>query len=183
MPNKTEKDLWIEMSIREIWTQAHFAGIAYSHIEPKAANSIDTVFSSIHSFLSHCAMVSKMLAAEDDEHPPKYIGDILGIPRESLIHQRVFRNHLEHYDERLKGWIRKFGVNTMIGTYNIGPKSAFQIPGMILVRHYDPDSQIFTFVNDDFDLDALSVDVKRTKSVADKWVKDMESGVITPPFG
>lgn len=105
-----------------------------------------------------------------------------------LIRKRTFcatasNDGTWHYDERLKGWIRKFGVNTMIGTYNIGLKSAFQIPGMIFVRHYDPDSQIFTFVNDDFDLDALSVDVKRTKSVADKWVKDMESGVITLPFG
>src|SRR3989344_2204649 len=79
VPNKTEKDLWVEMSIREIWTQAHFAEIAYSHIDPKAASGNDAVFSSIHSFLSHCAMVSKMLSASDDDNPPKLIGDVLGI--------------------------------------------------------------------------------------------------------
>jgi hypothetical protein len=182
MPQKTEKDLWVEMSIREISTQALFAEISYSHIEPKAAAGTDAVFSSIHSFLSHCVMVSKMLAAEDDGKPPKSIGGILGIPDASVIHQRRFRNHLEHYDERLKKWIGKFGVNRMIGTYNIGPKSMFQDPNMLFVSHYDSSSQVFTFVNEDFDLGNLSEELKRIKENADKWVKKMEQGAITPPF-
>jgi len=78
MPTKTEKDLWVEMSIREIWTQAHFAEIAFSHVDPKAASNNDAVFSSIHSFLSHCAMVSKMLSAKYDNNAPRSIGDIEG---------------------------------------------------------------------------------------------------------
>ena len=182
MTNKTEKDLWVEMSIREIWTQAHFAEIAYSHIDPKAISGNDAVFSSIHSFLSHCAMVSKMLKATDDGIPSKYIGDLLGIQNTSLIHQRVFRNHLEHYGERLKRWIEQYGVNIMIGTYNIGPKSAFQINSMVFVSHYDPHTQIFTFVNDDFDIGAMFNEVHRIKEIADKWVSDMQVGVVTPPF-
>lgn len=182
MPNKTEKDLWVEMSIREIWTQAHFAGIAYSHIDPKAASGNDAVFSSIHSFLSHCAMISKMLAATDDSNPPKSIGEVLNIPSISIVHKRVFRNHLEHYDERLKDWIKQFGVNCNIGTYNIGPRRAIQIPNMVFVSHYDPNTATFTFVNDDFDLSALAAEVQRIKDLADTWVKNMESRKITPPF-
>ena len=83
MKKRTEKDFWIEMSIREIWTQAHFAELAYQNIDPKAAGGTDAVFSSIHSFLSHCAIVSKMLSAKDQETPPKSIGDILGITKSS----------------------------------------------------------------------------------------------------
>lgn len=193
MPIKTEKDLWIEMSIREIWTQAHFAEIAYSHIDPKAANGNDAVFSSIHSFLSHCAMVSKMLMAND--YPERKgllkifaeyliklellkkqktiaIGSILGIKESSIIHKRKFRNHLEHYDERLKKWIRKYGTNIHVGTYNIGPKS--EIPDMLFVSHYDPSTQVFTFVNEDFDLGQLFEEVQRIKVIAATWVNKIK---------
>lgn len=181
MPTKTEKDLWVEMSIREIWTQAHFAEIAYSHIDPKAANGNDAVFSSIHSFLSHCAMVSKMLSANYDTATPRTIEDVLGV-RSTTIHTKIFRNHLEHYDERLRRWIGQHGIGIMIGDYNIGPKSAIQIPNLVFVRHYDPTTSTFTFVNDDFDLNALFAEVQKIKNVADTWVKGIENGTITSPF-
>ena len=171
MKKRTERDFWIEMSIREIWTQAHFAELAYRNINPKAERSTDAVFSSIHSFLSHCAMVSKMLSAKDQETPPKSIGDILGISKSSPIHNRKFRNHLEHYNERLKQWIRKKGISSAIGTYNIGPKSMIGIPNMIFVSHYDPSDNTFTFVNEDFDLGLMLKEVRRIKELADDWVK------------
>ncbi len=182
MTTRTPKDFWVEMSIREISTQAHFAGIAFSHLDPKAAANNDAVFSSIHSFLSHCAMVSKMLAAKDDGKPPKSIGDVLGVSCTSLIHQRVFRNHLEHYDERLKAWIKKYALKSMIGTYNIGPKSAMQIPDLVFVSHYDPASGIFTFVNDNFDLTMMFAEVQRIQAMADDWVHCIETGQTSPPF-
>ena len=183
MPAKTGKDLWFEMSVREAWTQAHFAGIAYANIDPKARNGVDAVFSSIHSFLSHCAMVSKMLkAAPEDTTPSKSVGDVLGISESSVIHQRTFRNNLEHYDERLKAWIKRLGANITIGTYNIGPKSAFQVPNMVFVSHYDPTTNTFTFINEEFNLLALYNEVERIKGIADIWVKNMEKGLIAPPF-
>lgn len=160
------------MSIREIWTQANFAEITYKNIDPKATRGNDAVFSSIHSFLSHCAMVSKMLKAYDEISPSKTIGDILGISVGSIIHRRKFRNCLEHYDKELKKWIKGKGTNVNIGTYNIGPKSAIQIPNMIFVSHYDPNNKNFTFVNEDFDLEALFMEVKRIKNISDVWVKN-----------
>lgn len=171
------------MSIREIWTQAHFAELAYQNIDPKAVRGTDAVFSSIHSFLSHCAMVSKMLAAKEKAVPSKSIGAILGIPRPSVIHRRRFRNHLEHYDERLKKWIKRYGANSRIGTYNIGPKSKFNLPNIIFVSHYDPGNNTFTFVNEDFDLSVLHGEVKKIKTIADNWVKGIEQKKIVPPFG
>lgn len=183
MNNRTEKDLWIEMSIRETWTQAHFAELAYRNIDPKAARGTDAVFSSIHSFLSHCAMVSKMLAADDGETPPRSIGDILGVARSSVIHNRRFRNNLEHYDDRLKGWIRQYAAGANVGTYNIGPKGMFQVPNMIYVSHYDPTSNTFTFVNEDFELGVLYEEAQRIKGIAGAWVERMESGRMKAPFG
>lgn len=175
MIRKTEKDFWVEMSIREIWTQAHYAEIAYGNINIKAMNVIDVVFSSIHSFLSHCAMVSKMLKAKYTESSINDIGDILGISTSSIIHKRKFRNSLEHYDRELKKWIEEKGVNSIIGTYNIGSKSMIGIPNMVFVKHYDPTENTFTFVNEDLDLGILFKEVVEIKDKADKWVKELQS--------
>jgi len=175
---RTVTDYWVEMSIREIWTQSHFAGIAYGHIDPKASIGTDLVFSSIHSFLSHAAMVSKMLLAKSEETNSKSIGDILGIPETSFIHNRKFRNHLEHYDERLKKWIKKAAMGRAIGTYNIGPKSMIGIPNMIFVSHYDPTNDTFTFVDEDFKLGELNNELIRIKALADEWVKKNEKGIF-----
>jgi archaellum biogenesis protein FlaJ (TadC family) len=57
-----------------------------------------------------------------------------------------------------------------------------QIPNMLLVSHYDPNSRVFTFVNEDFDLGAMSKELSRIKGLADEWVKGMEDGRINPPF-
>ena len=171
------------MSIREIWTQAHFAEIAYKNIDPKVIHGTDAVFSSIHSFLSHCAMVSKMLVAEDDGIPPKSIEDILNIHHSSIIHNREFRNNLEHYDERLKRWIGQYPAGANVGTYNIGPKAMIKIPNMIYVSHYDPSDNTFTFVNEDFNLNTLCQEVQKIKDITNVWVQNMQSGKIEPPFG
>ncbi len=180
MQNRTEKDFWIEMSIREISTQSHFAELSYQNIDPKAQKRNDVVFSSIHSFLSHCAMVSKLLKSREEKLTS--IGDILKVPEFSIIHNRKFRNNLEHYDERLKSWIREKGVNVNIGTYNIGQKSMIKIPNMVFVSHYDHTSTTFTFVNEDFNLSQLFEEVQRIKELADNWIKQVESRAINPPF-
>ena len=167
---RTEKDFWIEMSIREIWTQAHFAERAYDNLLPKTEVNTDIVFSSIHSFLSHCALVSKLLKSSGES---AQIGAILGIDDDSVVHNRTFRNHLEHYDERLKEWIRKKGLSANIGAYNIGPKSAIAVPNLVYVSHYDPSSNIFTFVDEDLDLAQLHAEIQRIKQIADQWVQEV----------
>lgn len=157
------------MSIREIWTQAHFAELAYLRIKPELGT--DIVFPSIYSFLVHSAMVSKMLMASDDNNPSSKIGMILKVPESSIIHNRKFRDYLEHYYNYLKKWIKENSPNSNIGTYNIGPKSAVVIPDMIFVSHYDPSTNIYTFVNEDFDLTQLYEEVISIKMLADSWVK------------
>lgn len=182
MVQKTEKDFWVQMSIREIQTQIEFAEIAYSHIDPKAAASNKALFSSIHSFLSHCAMISKMLKAADDANPTQPIGGMLGVSDKSMIHERIFRNHLEHYDERLKKWIRQFGADANIGTYNIASKSMINVPNMVFVSNYDPSTKQFTFVNDDFDLALMFAETQRIKGLVDIWIEKVNKGQIVAPF-
>jgi len=172
---KNKKDLWVEMSIREIWTQCHFAEISFNNINPKAERASDVVFSSIHSFLSHCALASKLLKASDNGNPPVVISKVLGIPETSIIHNRTFRDHLDHYYDRLKAWIEKYPENINIGTYNIGPKNFFKGKNLLLVSHYDPTTEVFTFVDEDLNLREMYSEVSRIKILADNWVKSLRS--------
>lgn len=57
-----------------------------------------------------------------------------------------------------------------------------QIPNMIFVSHYDPTNNIFTFVNEDFDLGVLHNEAVRIKTLANNWVKKAQSGIISPPY-
>lgn len=169
----TLHDLWVEMSVREISTQCKFALIAWSNLDVKAVASNDVAFSSAHSFLAHAANVSKLLRADDIENPsvPDTIGKEMGISVDSIIHDRKLRNHLEHYDERLKSWLRAKGSSVMIGTYNLGPKNAIAIPGFVYVTHYDPLARMFTFVDEDFDLSAIAKELRNIQINADDWVE------------
>ena len=169
------------MSIQEIWTQCHFAEIAYSNINLKAKRTTDLVFSSIHSFLSHSAMVSKMLKEKYSRSSPLSIGDVLNVSTRSIVHKRKFRNNLEHYQKELKKWIDKYPPDVSIGTYNIGSKKRIGVK-MVFVTHYDPYTDDFTFVDKDFNLGELQKEVLRIKGLADGWVKSKRSGKIAPPF-
>lgn len=193
-------DKWIEMAIREVWTQCQFALVAFANISSKAAKNTDVVFSSIHSFLSHCANASKLLDAKEwpDEvltHPRlesliktilrvlgfkrgnggKNIGEILGVSKTLVIHKkRWFRNSLEHYDERLWTWLKSYGPDVSIFDYNVMPKSAVKVaPKLkhIWVRNYDPTTNTFTFTDKDLDLSVMHKEVLDIQQLADQWVK------------
>jgi len=177
---RNKKDFWVEMAVREIWTQAKFARIAFNNINIKKVESNDILFSSIHSFLSHAANMSKLLKSKDNISR-KTIGDVLSISKSSIIHNRDFRNHLEHYDERLKNWIDKYPDNVNVGTYNIAPRGA--IKGNILfVSHYDPDSNTYIFVDEEFNLDDLQKEILNIMQTADSWVEKFEGGIIKSPL-
>lgn len=193
-------DKWIEMAIREVWTQCQFAHVAFSNINPKAAANTDVVFSSIHSFLSHCANVSKLLDAREwpDQvltrsrfrslikrilralgltrgNGGKSMGEILGVPRGLAIHKkRWFRNSLEHYDERLWTWLKGYGPDVSIFDYNVMPKSAIKVaPNLkhIWVRNYDPMTNTFTFTGKDLDISVMHKEILDIQRLADQWVK------------
>lgn len=163
------RDCWIRLSIEEISTQCRFALISWANLDTKATISNDTAFSSAHSFLSHAANISKLLSAKDinDSGLGDVIGNELQIPTTSIIHDRRLRNNLEHYDERLKEWLKAKGYMANIGTYNIGPKKAITGSDFIFVTHYDDLAKIFTFVDEDFNLEEIAKEIKKIQAQAD----------------
>jgi hypothetical protein len=167
---RTERDLWVEMSVREIQRHCYFADGAYRKLDCKAGAGTDAVFFSIHSFLSHCAIVSRLLRAKADSLT---IEDVLKVSTTLKIHDGSFRNHLEQYDERPKKWINENGTGTIIGSHKIGRKS-MPLSKDVLFVSYD-DRGTFTFFYDDINLRDLYEEIVQVQAVADTWVKNMES--------
>lgn len=90
---------------REAYTQIDFAKIswlAFKDAEEKA-NVMD-IFMHLQHFLSHAAMVDKVLGAKDS----------LNFSDVDLKPFRKLRNHLEHFDERLGNWLEKYEGHTFL---------------------------------------------------------------------
>lgn len=171
------RDLLTEMAVREVSTQCKFADVAYSNILKKAPERLKTSFSSIHSFLSHCAMVSKLLWSEHLKNNSKNqtIAQILEVENDSKIRKRHLRNILEHYDEYLKKWIKERGDNINILDFNTGPREMIKIrncTNTIFVRHFDKTTFTSTLIDEKLNLKELHGEILNIKTRADDWIRD-----------
>lgn len=148
-------------ALREIDLQIRFALTAFENITKKGEGDLITTFSSIHSFLTHCANISRLLWSPASNHNSsikKELGDdlsaLLNIPTLSLLKNRKFRDDLDHYDERLIEWIKNAYPNKQATTdLVIGEK--LQNKGMLYLRHYEPQSHVYTFNNKELNLKDL----------------------------
>ena len=76
----------------------------------------------------------------------------MGIDDESALRSRKFRNHFEHYDERLEKWLMSSERHNYIDS-NIGPIGS--IPGFVVtdyIRNFDPTTWTLTFRGDRYEL-------------------------------
>lgn len=145
---------------REIGTQILFALAAFKNITKKGKRNDIRTHSSIHSFLTHSANISKLLwsppAKRGETNVQMEIGDdlaiVLGVPKLPLLKNRDLRNDLDHYDVRLVSWINDvFPKRKPISDLTVGKK----INGAIIFRHYDPVTTTYTFKNHEVSLTDL----------------------------
>ena len=97
----------------EIQTHAASALASYALLCDVLANHMTRqrrdVWFALVSFLTHAAMISKFL------HPIKAsakergveLRAHLGVPNDSAILPRAARDNLEHFDERIDGWVER----------------------------------------------------------------------------
>lgn len=163
-------NLLVEMAIREISTQCTFAEIAYGNITVKGSCNLSIAYSSIHSFLSHCANISQFLWSKHLKSADgQKMAKVLGITKSYKIKSTQARNLLEHYDKELKKWVEEKRPDVMIYDHNMGLKIKNSGNAMI-IRHYEQDACIFTMLGEDVELDTLFSEVEEIKDKADQWV-------------
>ena len=141
---------------REIERQCKFAIIAREQIKAGLLNSdLDIVWYAIQNFLVAVGNMSKIFwpINQKYENRGKELRRSLDIKGNSPIQPRNFRNHLEHFDERLEEWATSSKRHNFIDS-NIGLVS--KMVGIIdqedCLRNFDPTSGILTFRGDKYEL-------------------------------
>lgn len=149
---------------REVGVQICFALAAFENITKKGEGDIIIAFSSIHSFLTHCANVGKLLwSTEIRTETGQDLATHLGTTGLSLLKDRSFRNDLDHYDERLVCWIKAEypkhengdADRRPISDLTIGDKDLKGGRNALHLRHYDPHTKNYTYGDRNLDLEAL----------------------------
>lgn len=141
--------------IREIVMQSKFAEKAADQLA-KSSDSVE-IWGSIQSILVAVANVSKILWPARKQYMArgKQLRELLGVEDDSLLSNRTFRNHLEHYDERIEYWFASNNsavyMDSRIDPFEPTPLSLPQL----FHRSYNPASRTLSFRNESIDLSAV----------------------------
>jgi hypothetical protein len=137
---------------REAITQIEFAEQAWAaFIEAEKGEVIKQIFLHLQHFLSHTAMVDKLLDAKNQSKRAKILEGHVDLSGIDLKPFRRLRNHLEHFDERLDEWVSAyegypfFDMNLVTGAKGF-PEKAF-------LRALD--AHTYKFHGESYDLDGL----------------------------
>ncbi len=145
-------DKW-QIYIQEALTQIQFAKsswAAFLELEGRKGKVFD-VFLHLQHFLTHAAIVDKILDPLKDSERYRVISGHVDLSRIDLKPFRRLRNHLEHFDERLDRWVSEyegkpfFDMNLVTGAKGF-PKKAY-------LRALD--GHTYKFHGEDYDLDQL----------------------------
>ena len=141
------------------------------------------LFGSLHSFLTHAALVSRLLwpsiprrgrEKERGTHERRYtqaanrgkqVRRALGIQNKEPSGQRTLRDHLEHFDERLDGWVLTSNRRTFIDL-GVGTPNRVFGPPLDTMRWFDQTDWTFHFRGERFDLSALVAWIKTIHGLA-----------------
>lgn len=153
--HKKLKPLAEQVLVGEIVTQSKFAESAACRLA-ESSDPIE-VWGSIQSILGAAGNVSKILWPVRKQHKErgKQLRDLIGVDDDNLLSDRTFRNHFEHYDERVEEW---FDGNDS-AVYSDWRIDAFE-GGLLTLprlfhRSYNPVSQVLSFRGESIDLAAV----------------------------
>jgi len=143
--------------LSEIEYQAQFAATAAEQLEACTQNHDQMgIWSAIQAILIAAGNVSKILWPR-----PKYgergetLRALLDIDEKQALSDRTFRNHFEHYDERIEDWLSSTHSAVYVDQI-IGPPPGFlhEFP-QNAHRGYDPSTQTLTFRGESMDLGSI----------------------------
>ena len=150
-----------DVFIQEIITQCEFAKIATADLRDSLRmGTAKRAFYSTHAFLVAVGNISKIFWPDRQtisnwpqaEARGEELRRVLQVSDSSPIRSREFRNHFEHYDERLEDWAAS-SIRRNIVDMNIMP--AGKISGMEpgdFMRNLDPINLQLTFHGNIYDL-------------------------------
>jgi hypothetical protein len=156
----------LEIFRSEIERQCKIAVMAFQDLEKALhAYDMDRVWFSIQGFLVAVGMVSKLLwpANSSSSERGLELRKAFAVSNDSRLSPRTFRNHFEHFDERLETWANSSDRHNFLDA-NLG--SLDRIAGIDQVdflRNFDPASFVLTYQGDSYHLRPV------VEAIGDLW--------------
>ena len=146
-----------QVFIGEIVQQTKIANRAAEHLKA-ATDPFDAleVWCSIQSILVAAGIVSRSLwPSKKFSSRGVRLRTLLGVDEGNLLSKRKFRDHFEHYDERIEVWFEK-NRSAVYTDSSIDPFDSIWGPNPVnRHRAYNPETQVLTFRGESLDLAAL----------------------------
>jgi hypothetical protein len=160
---------------REVERQCRFALIAAQDLDlALRTRDMDRIWFSVQGFLLAAGNISKFLWPSTPILPER--GDelkaSLSVRDDSPLEPRSFRNHFEHFDERLEKWASSSKHRNFVDS-NVGPPDMIKgIEPTDFLRNFDTTHFVVTFRGDIYELkpviDAIQELWQKVKIEADK---------------
>jgi hypothetical protein len=161
----------VQIYLWEVQTQCEFARRSFADFSGATAEGDNFgAFYHAHHFLSHAALIDKLLSPRENTRRAKVLAPFLSTLEIDIGPFNRLRNHLEHFDERLDTWIDAddgrpfFDMNIITGSKGF--------PDHIALRVLDGD--VFKFMGEAFDLGALNSDVTQLYEIVRRTLQQMD---------
>ncbi|MEW6455265.1 MAG: hypothetical protein AB1410_00940 [Acidobacteriota bacterium] len=145
----------LKIFLIEIERQCKFAITAIDEIKSGLLNiNSDIVWYAIQNFLVAIGNISKIFwpSKKESQKRGEELRKSLGIEDNSPIHPRNFRNHFEHFDERLETWIMSSKRHNFVDS-NIGLSNMIAgIDTEDFLRNFEDTTWALTFRGDKYEL-------------------------------
>lgn len=149
----------------ELKHQCELAAMAYDDINKGLEQqNTNLVWYSVQNFLISVGNISKVLfpTKKGSLSRGEYIREALGINDDSLFKSRKFRNHFEHFDERIEAWIND-GDHSIFIDKTITDKDNLMndesLESKYSMRHLITDGMILKFRGDRYELEPIALAV------------------------
>ena len=139
----------------EIERQCKFAIIAIEQIKTGLSNKdSDLVWYAIQNFLVAVGNISKIFWPINQKYGMRgeKLRKSLGIEDNSPIQPRNFRNHFEHFDERLEKWAESSERHNFVDSSILPPNMIAGIDQKDFLRIFNPTTWTLTFRGDEYEL-------------------------------
>lgn len=153
---------------REVERQCQFGIMAYTDlVNALTKGETDRIWYSVQGFLFAAGNVSKLLwPIAALEARGERLRSSLQVPNTSLLQPRIFRNHFEHFDERLDDWVNSSERHKFVDS-NVGPPAMISGSEPIdFLRNLDSSTLAFTFHGDKYELRPIAQEMQNLWQVA-----------------
>jgi hypothetical protein len=162
---------------REVARQCDFALMAYNDLEQALnqlkrvgmleADLMNRIWYYIQNLLIAAANISKLLWPRKQKFQVRgrQLRSSLNVPQNSSLEPRTFRNHFEHFDERLEEWISSSRTQGFIDS-NIGGPLPRGADTKDYLRNLDDVNYILTFWGESYQLKQILQEIKTITQIA-----------------